>query len=133
MSTRATPNAMRTTKTQTGDAGEAVAVAYLETAGYTIVDRNWHSRAGEIDIIARAPSGVIAFVEVRTRHAGLEEAFASIRPTKQRRMIDAASLYVAQHLPDAVWRIDVIAVVLPARGRTLEIAHAEDAIGWSGA
>lgn len=49
-----------------GYAGESLACAYLERKGYSIMERNYRTRAGEIDIIARK-GGKLAFVEVKTR------------------------------------------------------------------
>lgn len=52
---------------QLGMAGEEVAAESLKAAGYVIVDRNWRCRAGEVDIVALSPEGVLGFVEVKTR------------------------------------------------------------------
>ena len=41
-----------TDKKRLGDCGEEYTVRYLEEQGFHIVERNWHSRYGEIDIIA---------------------------------------------------------------------------------
>ena len=49
-----------------GNWGEDAAVRYLKTRGYEILDRNYRSSWGEIDIIARQRD-VLAFVEVKTR------------------------------------------------------------------
>ena len=51
-----------------GNWGEDAAVRYLKTRGYEILDRNYRSSWGEIDIIARQRD-VLAFVEVKTRHS----------------------------------------------------------------
>ncbi|MBC7340028.1 MAG: YraN family protein [Firmicutes bacterium] len=51
------------------DPGEDVAARYLEELGYRIVARNYRTRWGEIDIIAR-DGPVLAFVEVRRRGSG---------------------------------------------------------------
>ncbi|MDY6077422.1 YraN family protein [Mobiluncus sp.] len=52
---------------QLGMAGEEVAVKSLKAEGYVIVDRNWRCRAGEVDIVALSPEGVLGFIEVKTR------------------------------------------------------------------
>lgn len=51
-----------------GHWGEDIAADYLQAKGYKIVERNWHYRHREIDIIAYAPrTGVLCFVEVKAR------------------------------------------------------------------
>ena len=57
---------MSRTKTS-GDQGEALAGRYLEERGYTILDRQWRCRFGELDIVAQSPGGVLCFVEVKRR------------------------------------------------------------------
>ena len=47
-----------------GLAAEARAAAYLEANGYTIIDRNWRIRGGELDIVARHAEWLV-FVEVQ--------------------------------------------------------------------
>lgn len=62
----------------TGRKGEDQAAAYLQANGYTILERNWFMRIGEIDIIARKGE-VVYFFEVKTR-SGLKygHPFAAI-------------------------------------------------------
>lgn len=57
---------MKTFNKQTGGIGEAIAVNFLKKKGYDIVETNFHSRTGEIDIIAR-DKDVLVFVEVKMR------------------------------------------------------------------
>ena len=58
-----------TDKKKLGDRGEDYTARYLEKQGFHIVERNWHSRYGEIDIIAENEKYLL-FVEVKTRRAG---------------------------------------------------------------
>ena len=51
---------------QLGMAGEEVAAESLKAEGYVIVDRNWRCRAGEVDIVALSPEGVLGFIEAIT-------------------------------------------------------------------
>ena len=113
-----------------GAFGERLAAGHLRRCGYTIEATNVPVRPwGEIDIVARRGEALI-LVEVRTRrgeHFG--GAAYSITPSKRRRMLQAASVYLARlpEEPRAV-RIDVILVNLDARGRLLGIEHMESAI-----
>lgn len=73
-----------------GDQGEALAAAYLHSRGLRILARNYQCRAGELDLIAQDGT-VTVFVEVRLRQNGRHGgAAASITPTKQRRIVQAA-------------------------------------------
>ncbi|TSC64026.1 MAG: putative endonuclease, partial [Parcubacteria group bacterium Gr01-1014_91] len=49
-----------------GKLGEEVARAYLQKKGYKIIEQNWRTKRGEIDIIAKK-GDVLALVEVRTK------------------------------------------------------------------
>ena len=78
-----------------GPAAEALAARHLAEHGLTIVARNWRSRHGEIDIIAR-DGATLVFVEVRLRsNARYGGAAASITAEKQQRLITAAEQYLA--------------------------------------
>ena len=52
-------------KQEIGKKGETVAVRYLKKQGYRIVEQNYRSKVGEIDIIAREKKSLV-FVEVKT-------------------------------------------------------------------
>ena len=100
-----------------GQVGEDIAAAYLVRQGFTVLARNVRLPEGELDIVAR-DGECLAFVEVRTRRGsryGSPEE--SITPEKQRKLITLAQSYLQAH-PDVTgpWRIDVVAVVLDARG-----------------
>ena len=95
-----------------GDAAEERASRHLEGAGFTIVERNFRTRGGEIDIVARK-GDVLVFVEVRSREdAALEPPEASVTPAKRRRIAAAARRYLS-NVPPSSWRearFDVIAI-----------------------
>jgi putative endonuclease len=83
----------------------------LRFKGYRILARRHRSPAGEIDIIARRGS-TLAFIEVKARQS-LDTALESVTPRQQRRIRDAAELYVARHpqLGGLDLRFDVMLVV----------------------
>ncbi|GBG40367.1 UPF0102 protein [Mycobacterium montefiorense] len=105
--------------------GEALAVEYLTRMGLRILDRNWRSRYGELDVIAADDAtGTVVFVEVKTRtgdgYGGLAHA---VTPRKVRRLRRLAGLWLAaQEGRWAAVRIDVIGVRV-GRRRTPEISH----------
>lgn len=75
-----------------GRVAEALAVFYLRCKGYRIVERNWRSRLGEIDILARK-GNVLALIEVKLRRdAGL--AGGALLPQQRRRLLRALSHYL---------------------------------------
>ena len=78
-----------------GARAEALAVEYLARRGLTIVARNYRTRRGEIDVVAR-DRGTLVFVEVRLRSgAAFGGAAASITPAKSARLVAAAEAYLA--------------------------------------
>lgn len=79
-----------------GLAVEAAACEYLRSLGYEIIERNYSSRYGEIDIVARE-GGVLVFVEVRYRGGtSLESAAESITWRKLMCVKRAARDYLAR-------------------------------------
>ena len=57
---------MKMHKIRLGDEGESTSVDFLKTKGYKILERNYRSKFGEIDIIAKEKD-MLCFVEVKTR------------------------------------------------------------------
>lgn len=109
---------------QVGRRGEDAAAAYLERIGYTIVERNWQTKAGEIDIVA-LDADTIVMCEVKTRRTvskGTPEE--AITPTKQRRITRLAKAYL-QHagLDDVAVRFDVVTLLVLAEDRALLRHH----------
>ena len=97
-----------------GRTGEWRAALALFVKGYRIVGRNFRTRLGEIDIIARK-GDLIVFVEVKARPDAAEAADA-VTFEAQRRIANAAELWIARQ-PDSgrlSWRFDIVAV-LPGR------------------
>lgn len=98
---------------QIGKQGEDIAVRYLERQGYRILNRNYHSRYGEIDVICEHQR-VIIFVEVKTRrserYGTAEEAVTRV---KQQRLRKTALQFLQQeNRPFKDIQFDVIAVRL---------------------
>ncbi len=107
------PKIKSTTK-QVGDAAESLALAHLQRAGLTLLERNYRTPGrggGEIDLIMREPDGTVAFVEVRKRasasHGG---AAASVSFSKQRRIVFAARHYLMRLRTPPPCRFDVVMV-----------------------
>lgn len=97
-------------RTQVGRAGERRAASYLKKKGYEILERNFRSVRGEVDIIA-VDRNTLVFCEVKTwRTISVEELEHAITPEKTRRIFDASLRYLEQHAEYAGFRLryDVI-------------------------
>src|SRR5918912_527919 len=108
-----------------GTTGERIAAEHLERRGYQIVDRNYRTRSGELDLIA-ADGRALVFCEVKTRVAGGTSGPATplcaIGATKRRRLKALAAQWLASkterpHRRDL--RFDAIGVTLSPSGRLL--------------
>jgi putative endonuclease len=91
-----------------GRSAEDLAAAHLRAHGLSIVERNVHSRHGEIDLVVR-DGATLVFVEVRLRRPGRHGGAAdSITAAKRNRLVAAAREYLA-HLPRTpACRFDVV-------------------------
>jgi len=114
---------------EVGKLGERAAQKFLKKRGYRIRETGFRCRHGEIDIVAQQKDCMV-FVEVRTKsnlEFGTPEE--SITQAKKERLIASALTYTTTHqdIP-SLWRIDVVAVELDARGKTKRIELIENAI-----
>ena len=107
----------KTTTRESGDAGEARALAHLLAQGLTLVQRNYrvargpNARGGEIDLILRERDGTLVFAEVRARRSGTHGgAAASVSTTKQRSLILAAQHFLRTQRTIPPCRFDVVAI-----------------------
>ncbi|PIR23641.1 MAG: ribonuclease HII [Deltaproteobacteria bacterium CG11_big_fil_rev_8_21_14_0_20_45_16] len=77
-----------------GRAGEERAVRFLKDQGFKILERNWRSKSGELDIVAHR-ARELHFVEVRFQSKpDLESAFPR---SKQKKFVDAAKSYLLKN------------------------------------
>ena len=90
-----------------GKFGEEYAARYLAAKGFSILARNWRSKAGEVDIVARL--GELAVIcEVKTRRSnGHGDASEAIDATRLERLLGAAGIWAAEH-PGLAVRVDAI-------------------------
>ena len=109
---------MDDSKKKIGELGEEEARKFLEKNNYKILDRNFRTRFGEIDIVALdKETDEIVFVEVKTRASadfGLPEEFVNYK--KQQKIKRAAFTYLAENKTYKNWRIDVVSVILDESG-----------------
>ncbi|MDD4997619.1 MAG: YraN family protein [Syntrophales bacterium] len=107
---------------RTGKQGEDLAAAHLAENGYRILERNYRSVFGEIDIVAEE-GDTLVFVEVKSRRS---EAYGdpqlAVGPKKQRKISRVAMSY----LSEKGWnrrpaRFDIVAVKLRPSGNLIEL------------
>jgi putative endonuclease len=114
-----------------GRLGEQLAVEHLARRGYRIVERNYRTRWGELDIVA-FDGTTLAFCEVKTRRLrrGGGSPFESLRPLKQAQVRKMAGSWLIEHTdrPYApVMRFDAIGVTIDPRDKLVALEHLEGA------
>ena len=110
-----------------GRHAETLAADYVAEAGWMILERNFRSPGGEIDLVVSKAS-ILAFVEVKAVDAyGLESLASSVNARKRRRIVETSKLYLARHREyrGSILRYDVIAVRSGRVEAWLEGAFAE--------
>ena len=109
-----------------GDAAERQAEGWLKSRGFAILERNFRTRMGEIDLVARDGETAV-FVEVRSRASS---AFGAPQETvtgpKRRRLILTARAWAQSRAWEGPMRFDVVAI---SPGETIHIPGAFDAAG----
>lgn len=114
-------------KQNEGRIGEDLACNYLLKKGYRIIERNFHSRIGEIDIIAQKGKNLI-FVEVKARSSmKYGEPETAVTKYKLRSIIRTAEYYklLNPQTPE-IMQIDVLAIKLNNVGEILSLKHLEN-------
>ena len=95
-----------------GSAGESLAADYLRKNGYGILEKNFRTRFGEIDIIAKYGDTYV-FVEVKTRKGndcyGVPQL--AVNFSKQKHLTLAALTYIKKEALKSDYRFDVIAIL----------------------
>jgi putative endonuclease len=115
---------------QLGDTGEQLAADHLIRRGFQILDRNYRTRFGELDIVA-SDDHQIVFCEVKCRVANRagRDPLESVHPAKRAQVRRMAGRWLIErehpHVRDL--RFDAIGVTLAADGRLLRLDHLEAA------
>jgi putative endonuclease len=113
---------MKDPRRQLGDHGEDLAAAALKRQGYKILERNYVTPLGEIDLVARQGQTLVV-VEVKTRRGSRFGApQEAVHPGKQVRLRRLADYYLkAKRLTGATVRFDVVAVTMTETEPQVEI------------
>jgi len=108
-----------------GNIGEQMAVDFLIKKGYEILERNWHFKKAEIDIIAQIDDTLV-LVEVKTRSTDVFGDPQDFLKEKQKKMlVQTMDHYVTSKDLDMEVRFDVIGIV--KNNNESSITHLEDA------
>ena len=110
----------------TGNAGEQKACDYLITQGYTILERNWRTKGGEVDIIA-FKSDTIVFVEVKTLPNGTFDMIQrELNYQKRERILKTSKRFLLNHrqYSNSYIRFDVIVIDMPGLEPVYHIENA---------
>lgn len=124
---------------KTGTIGEDTAIEFLKRKGFQILDRNFRTPYGEIDIVASTLSQPtnkilqeteIIFIEVKMRTSstfGTPEESMTCR--KISRLEKAIKIYLQKKYWIKNWRMDFVGITLDKRGEILHIEHTVDIEG----
>ena len=103
---------MKKNNRETGAKAEAIACWFLKQQGYDVLEQNFYTKVGEIDIIAKEDQTLV-FVEVKYRNSGeCGWASAAVDWRKQRTVSAVAEFYLLKHGYglDIPCRFDVVAI-----------------------
>lgn len=109
-----------------GELGERRARSYLRKKLYRIVDKNFHSKFGEIDIIAENRKYIV-FVEVKQRNLNsIAQPREFVDYSKQQKIISTAQYYLTKNPTNKQPRFDVIEIISD-NNKIKSVKHLENA------
>ena len=114
------------TNKQTGEDGENRATEYLISKGFAIIERNWRTKGGEVDIIA-FKNDILVFVEVKTLPNGTPDMIQrELNNQKRERIIKTSKRFLLNHrqYSNSYVRYDVIVIDMPGYP---DVYHIENA------
>ncbi|QQG44851.1 MAG: YraN family protein [Candidatus Roizmanbacteria bacterium] len=110
-----------------GYTGEDLAVNYLLEKSFTIINRNYHTRMGEIDIIAKK-TDKLHFIEVKTRsNLNKGKPYEAVNQHKIHHLLKAAQFYLLKNkIKGCKLSLDVISIWLNSDNTIKEILYFEN-------
>jgi len=109
-----------------GNKGESKATDYLTSKGFSIIERNYRTNGGEIDIIA-GKDNVLVFVEVKSLPNGSPELLQTeLNRRKLQRIVKSSKCFLLKHrqYSNSYVRYDVIVIDMPGYP---DVYHIENA------
>ena len=121
-----------------GELGENIAVKFLLKHGFTIKDRNYTKKWGELDVVAKKENK-LHFIEVKSVSRDLNfvsqetntwRAEDNMHPWKLKRMSRTIQTYLlSKRIPDEIeWVVDLLVVYLDLKNRKARVKVVEDII-----
>jgi putative endonuclease len=124
----------RTAKRRLGDIGENIACQFLEKHGFSIIERNYLKKWGEIDIVAKK-RGILHFVEVKsvscvTVQGGslYQRPEENMHPGKLKRLGRVIQTYLLHKKLDGDWQLDLITVKMDMHTRKARVEMIENIV-----
>ena len=129
-----------TEKQKIGQIGEDIAVKYLENKGFSIIERNYRKKYGEIDIVAKKNEKV-HFIEVKSvscesfhqnvsRVTDRHRPEDNIHPYKLKRLTRTIQVYLLESFPkgEPEWVFDAITVTLNMKTKQARVKFLESLV-----
>jgi putative endonuclease len=114
-----------------GRRGEELAAEHFSRLGYRVLDRNHHTRYGELDLVlADEGEATIVFCEVKTRRLGSGDWRDNLHERKRKQVRTMAAVWLAKVTDrpfGAELRFDAVGVTLDGRGGLVRLDHMEGA------
>jgi len=119
-----------------GEKGEDIAVMFLVKHGFSVIERNYTKKCGEVDIVAQKDS-ILHFVEVKTLKKVLSHVkhreyspFENINAKKFRKFTNTCQIYLFERkVPrETPWQVDVIGVLIDQKTGETEVNILENII-----
>ena len=118
--------------------GEDIACRYLSGKGFTIMERNYTKKWGEIDIVASEKSGKLRFIEVKSvsreniddisRETSQIRPEENMHPKKMERMARTIETYLAEKDVRGDWQVDLITVSIDEIGKRAKVKMWDDIV-----
>lgn len=114
-------------KRELAEFGENLAKKYLEHNDYQILEKNYHSIYGEIDLICKKDK-IYTFIEVKTRKSPkFGTALESITNSKKEKIIKTAKIYLAKNRLEVPVRYDIITIQYLSESNNYSFKHFKNA------
>ena len=144
---------MPSEKRKFGDIGEKIAEKWLNNKGFSILERNYLKKWGEIDIVAKN-KGILRFIEVKTVKKDLKSTYSqvdeyrpktqgvrptdhldqyrpeeNVHPKKLERLHRTIESYIMENNEEGEWQLDVIAVYIDEPHKLAKVEMIENVVG----